>query len=31
MHKAAFDCELGKDFVRPVLYAINYVKDEMAI
>jgi len=31
MHKGPFDCELGKDFVRPVLYAINYVKDEKVI
>jgi len=27
MHKGAIDCELAKDFVRRVLYAINYVVD----
>jgi len=31
MHNGAFDCELAKDFVRPVLYAINQVKNEKVI
>jgi len=31
MHKAASESELAKDFVRPVLDAINQVKDEKVI
>jgi len=27
MHKTAFDCELTIDLVRPVIYAINHIKD----
>jgi len=31
MHKGAFERELAKDFLRPVLYAINYAKEEKVI
>jgi len=31
MHKAAFERELAKYFVRPVLYAINQVDDAKVI
>jgi len=31
MHKGAFERELAKDFLRPVLYPINYAIEEKVI